>query len=173
MDSRALLLTVATFVVAAPLAARAAAPPTLAPIAGGSHPLAVLRACPSSQLKAAIASDQSGMMHRELRITLTNTGAVGCAMLGYPAIRLLDELRHAQIVAEDFSRTPRMFILAPGRQAAFLLRVATGDGVTTFRTVPTLAILPPGDVTPLLVHVDLPVASRVDVTAVLPASELK
>ena len=112
------------------------------------------------------------MMHRELRITLTNTGAVGCAMFGYPAIRLLDALQHAQIDAENFSRTPRMFVLSPGRQAAFLLRVATGDGVTMYRTVPTLAIVPPGDVTPLRLHANLPVAPRVDVTAVLPASEL-
>jgi uncharacterized protein DUF4232 len=171
MDSRFLVLAVAAL-AAAPLSARAAAP-SLAPIAGGPHPLAVLRACPSSQLKAAIASDQGAMMHRELRITLTNTGAVGCAMFGYPAIRLLDELKHPQIVAESFSRTPRMFIVSPGGQAAFLLRVATGDGVTIYRTVPTLAIVPPGDVTPLLVRVALPVAPRVDVTAVLPASELK
>jgi hypothetical protein len=172
MDSRFLVLAVAAL-AAAPLAAGAAAPPSLAPIAGGPHPLAVLRACPSSQLKAAIASDEGAMMHRELRITLTNTGAVGCAMLGYPAIRLLDELKHPQIVAESFSRTPRMFVVSPGGQAAFLLRVATGDGVTTYHTVPTLAIVPPGDVTPLLVRVALPVAPRVDVTAVLPASELK
>jgi hypothetical protein len=157
MDPRSLALAVAT----------------LAPIAGGSHPLAVLRACPSAQLKAAVASDQGAMMHRELRITLTNTGAVGCAMFGYPAVRLLDVLGHPQIVAESFSRTPRMFIVAPGQQAAFLLRVATGDGVTTYRTVPTLAIVPPGDIKPLLVRVDLPVAPRVEATAVLPASELK
>ena len=111
-------------------------------------------------------------MHRELRITLTNTGGVGCAMLGYPAIRLLDVLGHPQIVAESFSREPRMFVLSPGAQAVFLLRVATGDGVTTYRTVPTLAIVPPGDVTPLRLRANLPVAPHVDVTAVLPASEL-
>jgi hypothetical protein len=167
MTSRLLVLAVA---LAAAPAARATAAP--APIAGGSHALAVLRACPTGQLKVAIASDQGAMMHRELRITLTNTSTVGCAMLGYPAIRLLDELQHAQIVAENFSRTPRLFVLSPGRQAAFLLRVATGDGVTTYRTVPTLAIVPPGDVTPLRLHANLPVAPRVDVTAVLPASDL-
>jgi uncharacterized protein DUF4232 len=168
MISRLLALAVA-LAAAAPGAPATAAP---APIAGGSHALAVLRACPTSQLKAAIASDQGAMLHRELRITLTNTGPVGCAMLGYPAVRLLDELQHAQIVAENFSRTPRMFVLSPGQQAAFLLRVATGDGVTTYRTVPTMAIVPPGDVTALHLHANLPVAPRVDVTAVLPASAL-
>jgi len=113
------------------------------------------------------------MLHRELRITLTNTSASACAISGYPAVRLLDELRHPRIVAESFSDKPRMFILAPDQQAAFRLRVATGDGVTTYMTAPTLAIIPPGDIAPLLLSVELPVAPSIEVTALVPASESK
>ncbi|HEV3089328.1 MAG TPA: DUF4232 domain-containing protein [Candidatus Elarobacter sp.] len=153
-------------------AATASAAP-LPPIGGAHGPLAILRPCAASQLKASIASDQSAMMHRELHITLTNTGSTGCAIDGYPAVRLLDELGHPRITAESFSRTPRLFVLSPGQQAAFGLRIATGDGTTTYITAPTLAVIPPGDVKPLRLHVTLPVAPVLDVTAVLPLADFK
>jgi hypothetical protein len=110
------------------------------------------------------------MQHRELRITLTNVSARACAIDGFPAVRLLDELKHPQIVAESFSRAPRLFTIAPAQSAAFLVRVATGDGVTTYRTVPTLAVIPPGDTAPILLDVELPVAPTIDVTALFPAA---
>ena len=40
-------------------------------------------------------------------------------------------------------------------------------------TVPTLAIIPPGDVTPLLLKIELPSAPTIEVTALLPAAEMK
>ena len=153
------------------VAPAAAAP--LPPIGGAGGALAILRPCAAAQLKAAVASDTSAMMHRELRITLTNTGSTGCAIDGYPAVRLLDELDHPRITAESFSRQPRFFILSPGQTAAFGLRVATGDGTTTYLTVPTLAVIPPGDLRPLRLRVTLPVAPALDVTAVLPNADFK
>jgi hypothetical protein len=154
-----------------PFAPAFAAP--LPPIGGGGGPLAILRPCAAAQLKAAVASDTSATMHRELLITLTNTGSTGCAIDGYPAVRLLDELDHPRITAESFSRTPRLFVLSPGQKAAFALRVATGDGTTTYMTVPTLAVIPPGDLKPLRLRVTLPVAPTLHVTAVLPQVDFK
>jgi hypothetical protein len=171
MNHRSFALACAALALA-PFAPALAAP--LPPIGGGGHgPLAILRPCAASQLKAAVASDTGAMMHRELRITLTNTGSTGCAIDGYPAVRLLDELDHPRITAESLSRKPRLFVLSPGQQAAFGLRVATGDGTTTYMTVPTLAVIPPGDLKPLRLHVTLPVAPALDVTAVLPNADFK
>jgi hypothetical protein len=168
------LLVLSAFAAAVPLAASATLSPTNPPIAGRSAPgLAILRPCPASQLKAAVTSDEGAMMHRELRIGLTNVGTSACAIDGYPAVRLLDALNHPRIAAESFSRKPRMFIIAPNQQAAFRLRVATGDGTTSYLTVPALAIIPPGDVRPIVVKVDLPSAPTIDVTAVLPAAEVQ
>ena len=155
----------------APFAAAAAAP--LPPIGGGGGGLAILRPCAAAQLKAAIASDTSAMMHRELVITLTNTGPTGCAIDGFPALRLLDELDRPRIAAESFSRAPKFFVLSPSQKAAFGLRVATGDGTTTYLTVPTLAVIPPGDLKPLRLRVTLPAAPTLDVTAVLPNTDFK
>jgi hypothetical protein len=155
----------------APFAPACAAP--LPPIGGAGGGLAVLRPCAAAQLKAAIASDTSAMMHRELVITLTNTARTGCAMDGFPAVRLLDELDRPRIAAESFSRAPKFFVLSAGQTAAFGLRVATGDGTTTYLTVPTLAVIPPGDLKPLRLRVTLPAAPALDVTAVLPNTDFK
>jgi hypothetical protein len=165
MIARSLLLALAAAAAALPLGA--AAPPN--PPIGGEGGLAILRPCAASQLKATVASNESAMMHRELRITLTNVSARACAIDGYPAVRLLDELKHPRIVAESFTQKPRMFIIAPDQQAAFRLRIATGDGVTTYLTAPTLAIIPPGDVAPLMLEVALPIAPTIEVTALAPA----
>ena len=163
-----------SFILAAALAATsslAAAAPSDPPIGGnGGRGMAVLRPCAAAQLKAAVTSRTGTMLHRELRITLTNVSHRPCAIDGFPAVRLLDELRHPQIVAESFSRTPRLFIIAPAQAAAFLVRIATGDGVTSYRTVPVLAIVPPGDTAPVLLTVDLPVAPAIAVTALFPAA---
>jgi uncharacterized protein DUF4232 len=173
MGLRSFVLTLA-LVAAVPLAASATLSPTNPPIPrGGPHGLAILRPCSASQLKAAVTSDEGAMLHRELRITLTNVGASACAIDGFPAVRLLDALNHPRIAAEAFSRRPRLFILAPDQQAAFRLRIATGDGTTTYMTVPALAIIPPGDVTPLILKVELPSAPTIDVTALLPAAEVQ
>ena len=172
MGLRSFVLTSA-LVAAAPLAASASPSPTPPMLRGGPHGLVILRPCPASQLKAAVTSDEGAMLHRELRITLTNVGASACAIDGYPAVRLLDALKHARIAAESFSRKPRLFIIAPDQQAAFRLRIATGDGTTTYMTVPALAIIPPGDVTPLILKVELPSAPTIDVTALLPAAEVQ
>ena len=168
------LLVLAAFAAAVPLAASAALVPTHPPIAGAGAPgLAILRPCSASQLKAAVTSDEGAMLHRELRITLTNAGASACAIAGYPAVRLIDALNHPRIAAESFSRTPRMFIIAPDQQAAFRLRIATGDGTTSYMTVPALAIIPPGDVRAIVLKVALPSAPTIDVTALLPAAEVQ
>jgi Protein of unknown function (DUF4232) len=170
MNHRPFALACAALALA-PFAPADAAP--LPPIGGAGGPLAILRPCAAAQLKAAVASDTGATMHRELRITLTNTGSTGCAIDGYPAVRLLDELGHPRITAESFSREPRLFVLSPGQKAAFGLRVATGDGTTTYMTVPTLAVIPPGDLRPLRLRVTLPVAPTLDVTAVLPNADFK
>jgi hypothetical protein len=169
MLSRSLVVIAAALVAALPLAAAAA--PAEPPIGGnGGHGMAVLRPCASAQLKAAIASQSGAMLHRELRIMLTNVSPRACAIDGFPAVRLLDELKSPQIVAESFSGTPRLFTIGPGQAAAFGMRVATGDGTTSYRTVPTLAVIPPGDTAPILIATDVPVAPTIDVTALLPAS---
>ncbi|HEX3465288.1 MAG TPA: DUF4232 domain-containing protein [Candidatus Elarobacter sp.] len=159
---------------ALPAAAASPAPASAPPIAGGPHALAILRPCAASQLRAAVISDEGAMLHRELRIGLTNTGTTGCAIDGYPAVRLLDELKHPRIVAETFStEKPREFTIGPGQAAVFRLRVATGDGTTTYMTAPTLAIIPPGDVAPLLLNVQLPVAPTLEVMPLIPAAAAK
>jgi hypothetical protein len=175
MGLRSFLLA-SSLVAALPLAASATLTSTARPAAApaaGQHGLAILRPCPSSQLKAEVTSDQGAMMHRELRVTLTNVGASACAIDGYPAVRLLDELHHARISAESFALTPKQFIIGPDQQAAFRLRVATGDGAISFLTVPTLAIIPPGDVVALYVKIVLPAAPTIEVTALQPAAEVK
>ena len=148
------------------------APAAAAPPIGGGPNLAILRPCAAAQLKGRVTSNTGATLHRELRIELTNASTTACAIDGFPAVRLLDELGHPRITAESFSRTPKLFIIAPGQRAAFLLRVATGDGVTSFLTAPTLAVIPPGDVKPLLLKIALPVAPVIEVTAVLPAAAL-
>lgn len=174
MGPRSLALVLATAAAALPAATPATLTSTMPPIGGGPpHGLAILRPCPASQLKAAIASNGIVAGYRELRITLTNAGASACAISGYPAVRLLDELKHPRIVAESFTDKPRMFIIAPDQQAAFRLRVAVGDGTTPYMTAPSLAIIPPGDVAPLLLNVELPVAPVIEVSALLPVAELK
>ena len=167
------MLTAAVALLAAAALAKGASAALASTPAPPAHGMAILRPCPSSQLKATVASDEGAMMHRELTIVLTNAGASACAIDGYPAVRLLDASKHARIAAESFSGTPRQFIIAPDQQAAFKMRIATGDGVTTYMTVPTLAIIPPGDVVPLLVPVTLPSAPTIDVTALAPAAEMK
>lgn len=112
------------------------------------------------------------MLHRELRVTLTNAGTTACAISGYAAVRILDERRRPFIVAETFSiERPREFTIGPNQRAAFGLRIATGDGTTSYMTAPLLAIIPPGDVVPLYVRVTLPVAPSVDITALRPAAD--
>ena len=171
MVSRPFVLAAAAVVAALPLVAAAPSEP---PIGGnGGRGMAVLRPCASAQLKAAVALQTGAMLHRELRITLSNVSPRACAIDGFPALRLLDELKNPQIVAESFSRTPRLFTIAPGQAAAFVVRIATGDGVTSYRTAPTLAVIPPGDTTPILIEVELPVAPTIGVTAVLPAAEVR
>jgi hypothetical protein len=151
-----------------PLAAAATLVMTAAPAAHAPSSLTARRACPSSQLRAAVVSDQGAMMHRELSITLTNSGASACVIDGFPAIRLLDAQHHGAVTAESFSGTPHAFDLAPGKHAAFGIRVATGDGVTVYPMMPTLAIVPPGDVAPLLVQHALPAGPTIDVQAIVP-----
>lgn len=141
--------------------------------APGLRSMLVLRPCASSHLRAAVASDQQATLHRELLITLTNTSTRACAINGYPAVRLLDDAKNVQIVAESFSRTPHLFTIAPGDAAAFLVRDPIGDGVTTYRTASTLAVIPPGDVTPIALAISLPAGPTIDVTALLKPSELQ
>ncbi len=168
------LAVVSALIAVLPLAASATLTSTNPPASrGGPNGLAILRPCASTVLKAVVTSDQHATLHRELRITLTNVGASACAIYGYPAVRLLDELKHPRITAESFSQTPRQFIIAPDGQAAFRLRVATGNGSISYVTAATLAIIPPGDVTPLLLNVELPVAPTIEITALQPAAELK
>lgn len=174
MAPRALALILAAAAAAIPPAAHATLTSTAPPVAGGGpHGLAILRPCPATQLKAAITSNAIVSGYREVRVTLTNAGASACAISGYPAVRLLDELKHPRIVAESFTDKPRMFIIAPDQQAAFRLRAAIGDGTTPYMTAPSLAIIPPGDVAPLLLNVELPVAPVIEVSALLPPAELK
>ena len=157
------LVLVALAAVSAPVRAGATPP----------HVMAVLRPCTSAQLRADTSSADAGMLHRELRIRLTNISARGCAIDGFPAVRLTDAEHNVQIAAESFSREPRLLILAPQQSAMFAVRIATGDGVTTYRTVPLLAVIPPGDVTPLYLRIELPAAPRIDVTAVLPPAAFR
>jgi hypothetical protein len=166
------LIPLVVAAVLVPLTASATLRPTAPPIPGG-RAMAILRPCPSSQLHAVVSSDTGAMMHRELRITLTNVGARACAIDGYPAVRLLDAQKRARIAAESFSGSPRQFIIAPHQRAAFELRIATGDGTTNYLTIPFLGIIPPGDVSPLFVKVELPSAPTVEVTALEPVAESK
>jgi hypothetical protein len=157
-------LAVATML---PSAASATLVPTPSPAAHAPSALTAARACPSPQLRAAVVSDQGAMMHRELRVTLTNNGASACTIDGFPAIRLLDAQRHVTIAQESFSGTPSAFTLAPGKSASFGLRIATGDGTTTYPTVPALAIIPPGDVVAIVVQHRVPAGPTVDVQAIV------
>lgn len=152
------------FAAVASLGTVAAAAPTNPPIGGGNGAgLAILRPCASAQLAAKVSSDTGAMLHRKLRITLTNTSTTACAIDGYPAVRLLDELHHVRIAAESFTGTPKMFIIAPGQKAAFGMRIATGDGTFSYMSVPKLAIIPPGDVVPIMLNVVLPAAPTIEV----------
>ncbi len=169
MLPRSLVLTAAALVATLPLAAAAA--PTEPPIGGnGGRGMAVLRPCASAQLKAAAAVQTGASSHRELRIILSNVSSRPCAIDGFAAVRLLDELKNPQIVAESFSGTPHLFIIGPGRAAAFLVRIAVGDATTSYRTVPMLAVIPPGDTSPIVLTTDVPVAPTIEVTALAPAS---
>lgn len=170
MVSADVVLTLAVLAAALPLAAAAPEPP----IGGnGGRGMAILRPCAAAQLEAAVASDTRAAQHRELRVTLTNVSARACAIDGYPAVRLLDEQKNPQIVAESFSGKPRLFTIARGEAAAFRLRIATGDGVTSYRTVPTLAVIPPGDTAAVLLDVELPAAPTIAVSALSPAAAVK
>ncbi|MBV9438523.1 MAG: DUF4232 domain-containing protein [Candidatus Eremiobacteraeota bacterium] len=153
------LLTVALL----PLSAEAA--PRYAP---GMRSTQVLRPCTTPTLRASLVSEEGATLHRELTIALTNTGERGCAIDGYPAVRLLDAAKNVQISAESFASAPRFFVLNPGAKALFGLRVATGDGTAQYRTVPLLAIVPPGDVAPLYLTLTLPAAPMIEVTPLAP-----
>ncbi len=172
MKLRSPSCAIALLTAALPAGASATLVSTAPPRPAAAHGMAILRPCPATQLRAAVTSDTGAMMHRELTIALTNAGASACAIDGYPAVRLLDALKHPRIASESFSGTPHEFILAPDQRAAFKLRIATGDGTTSYATVPMLAIIPPGDVAPLLLKIDLPSAPTIDVTALVPAAEI-
>lgn len=167
MRATALLLTSLLVLVppTAPASEAVPGPP-------GAHGLRVLRPCAAAQLQAKVVGSDQGMLHRNLRIALTNVSSQGCAIDGYPAVRLLDAAGNVAIAAESFSRTPREFLIGPDQQAIFLLRVAVGDGVLTYRNAAKLAIIPPGDIRPLTLSVALPTAPRLDVTALLPPADL-
>jgi len=102
MGLRTLFLS-SMFVAALPLAASATLSPTNPPVPfGGQHGLAILRPCRSSQLKAAVTSDQGAMLHRELSITLTNVGAGACAIDGTREVDgEIHERRPQEEAAED------------------------------------------------------------------------
>jgi len=53
----------------------------------------------------------------------------------------------------------------PGQSASFGLRIATGDGITTYPTVPAFAVIPPGDVVAILVQHRVPAGPTIDVQA--------
>jgi hypothetical protein len=157
------MFTGLTLVMMLPLTASA----TLAPVAHPMRAMTALRACTSSQLRAAVTSDEGAMMHRELRVTLTNSGAMACTIDGFPAIRLLDAHHHVTTAEESFSGTPRGFALPPGKSASFGLRIATGDGSMTYPMVPAFAVIPPGDVVALVVQHPVPAGPTVDVQAIV------
>lgn len=150
------------------LAASAMPAASAAPAANASHALTTRVTCLSSQLRAAVTSDQGGMMHRELHITLTNKGRTPCAIDGFAAIRLLDAGHQAQLTAESFSGSPHPFALAAGAKASFGIRIATSNGVAVYPSVPLLAIIPPGDVVPLILTHPLPTGPTIDVQALVP-----
>ena len=164
-----LMRTFAALAVATifPSAAAATLVPTPSPAPHAPSALTAARACPSSQLRATVVSDEGAMMHRELRVTLTNEGASACTIDGFPAIRLLDAQRHVTIAEESFSGTPRAFTLAPDKSASFGLRIATGDGITTYPTVPAFAVIPPGDVVAIVVQHRVPAGPTIDVQAIV------
>ncbi len=147
------------------LAASSSLVATAAPAPGA---LTTRVTCLSSQLRAAVVSDQGGMMHRELHITLTNKGKTPCAIDGFASIRLLDAGKQAQLTAESFSGTPHPFTLAAGGRASFGLRIATSNGVAVYPSVPLLAIIPPGDVVPLVLTHPLPTGPTIDIQALVP-----
>jgi len=126
-------------------------------------------ACPSSQLRAAVTEDSGAMLHRDIEITLTNNGRSACVIDGYPAIRLLDAQHRASVAAESFSGDdPHKFTLAPGKHATFSILVATTDGVApAYPTMPILAIIPPGDVVPLLVKHGVPAGPTIQIQAIV------
>jgi hypothetical protein len=131
---------------------------------------APVRACQSSQLRAAVSSDSGAMMHRAITVTLTNRSASACTMDGYPAVRLLDAQHRASVAAESFSgEPPHAFSLAPGKHATFDMLIATSNGVIpAYPTMPILAIIPPGDTVPLLLQHGVPAAPTIDMHAVAP-----
>lgn len=143
----------------------ATSPPAGAAPAPG--PLTTRVTCLSSQLKVVVVSDQGGMMHRELHITLTNKGNTPCAIDGFASIRLLDAAKHAQLTAESFSGSPHPFMLAAGKQASFGIRIATSNGVAVYPTAPLLAIIPPGDVVPLVLTHPLPTGPTIDIQPIV------
>jgi hypothetical protein len=110
------------------------------------------------------------MLHRDITITLTNSGRSACVIDGYPAIRLLDAQHHASVAAESFSGDPpHAFTLAPGKHATFSILVATTNGVVpAYPTMPTLAIVPPGDVSPLLLQHGVPAGPTIEIQAIVP-----
>ena len=83
----------------------------------------------------------------------------------------LTKVSHPYIVAETFStEQPREFTIGTGQTATFGLRVATGDGATTYMTSSILAIIPPGDVAPVMLRIQLPVAPTLEVKPLVPAA---
>ena len=159
-------MIVRTFASLAAVAFAALTPPAPASAQPG---LAVLRPCAASQLQGAVTGTEGATLHVIVTITLTNRGTAACAIDGFPAIRLLDAQRRPRIAAESFGGTPALFTIGPGQKAQFALRIATGDGVTTYPTVPWVAIVPPGDVAPIYLHVTVPSAPTVDVNALVKA----
>jgi hypothetical protein len=130
------------------------------------------RACQSSQLRAVVSSDSGAMLHRDIAITLTNRSTSACIMDGYPAVRLLDAQHRASVAAESFSgAAPHTFSLAPGQHATFEMLVATTNGVVpAYPTMPILAIIPPGDIVPLLLRHGVPASPTIDMHAIAPGS---
>lgn len=138
----------------------------------GVQGLRVLRPCAAAQLQAKVVAADQAMLHRNLRIALTNVSPQGCAIDGYPAVRLLDAAGNVEIGAESFSRTPHEFVIGPNQQAVFLMRVAVGDGAITYRTAERLAIIPPGDIRAITINVALPAAPTIEVSALLPPADV-
>src|SRR5262249_14033774 len=106
--------------------------------------------CQVPDLAAGVRSYQAGGGQSGIVITLTNTGAVPCAMYGYPGLGLEAGTHHVLASRTHWGPTyfahdpgPTLIVLAPGQAASASVALSAGTKDTPMAAY--LQITPPGD----------------------------
>jgi hypothetical protein len=130
--------------VRALLAIAAAAAVLLLAPGAGAGPLPP--SCRTAQMTMRFVFDDAGAGHRDWDMSLTNDGAAGCRMFGYPGVSILGK-NHKPLrvrVVRDTAFAAKPVIVAPGKKAYFTFGyVDSGPCLPHFYSGYGIRVFPP------------------------------